>query len=116
MANGGRFVMVDSGVLATVDDSINEAFGLKDGRLKYHHTETCQNFSLGSEPFINVGELVKNMLSTIQKNWHKGRTSSAENWRLGKKNVDISKKNTSHEVILERWIVRTTGAEWVNQV
>jgi hypothetical protein len=107
--------MVDSGILATVDDSIDEALGLKDGR-KYHHPKTCQNFSAGQEPILDVGGLIQNMLIKIQKNWHKGKRRSDENWRLGKKNTAIGKKNTSHETILERWIVRTTGPEWVNQV
>jgi len=108
--------MPDSSILVGVENIINEALGLKNERLKYKHKERCQLFSKGTKPDLNGKELIQKILDRIKINWHKEKShSDNQNWRW-EKNPDIGQKNTSQEVVLERWIVRTTGNDWVNQV
>lgn len=107
--------MPDS-ILAGVDNLIDEALGLKDERFKYQHPKRSQLFSVGKKLDLDGKALIERILDQVKSNWHKGKSrSNNQNWRW-RKNPEIDKKNTSQEVVLERWIVRTTGADWVNQV
>lgn len=108
--------MSDSSILAGVDDVIDKALGLENERFKYHHKKSCQLFSNVAPPDIDGKALIQNILDQVNSNWHQKKSrSSGENWRW-QKNPDISPKNKSQEVVLERWIVRTTDDDWVNQV
>lgn len=107
--------MIDSSILADSERLINEALGLKDSPFKYEHPK-CQLLLKGSEADFKGEELIRKILDQVESNWHGGKSrSNNQNWRW-KKNPDIDPKNPSQEVILERWIVRTTDNDWVNQV
>jgi len=107
--------MPDSSILTNVDNVIDEALGLKYSRFKYKD-KRCPLLSKGPERDFDVSALIRAILEQVKLNWHKGKSrSNNQNWRW-KKNPEIDPKNTSQEVVLERWIVRTTGADWVNQV
>lgn len=106
--------MPDS-ILTGVNSIIDEELALKDERLKYRHPR-CRLLSTRELPNLNGEVLIERILNQIKSNWSKGASrSKGQNWRW-KKNPGIDKKNISQETILERWIVRTTGDEWVNQV
>lgn len=107
--------MTDSSILAGVDDVINEALELKEERFKYQHEKRCQLFSKGKKPDFDGKALIQNILDQVKSNWDEKASRSNQNWRW-EKNPKIDLKNTSREVVLERWIVRTTGNDWVNQV
>lgn len=102
-------------ILDGVDKIINGALGLSGGRLKYHHKAQCLLLSDAPTPDLDVPDLIRNICAKIKSNWHKGKSRSTENWRWTQ-NADIDSKNTSQEVVLERWIARTAGKEWANQV
>lgn len=108
--------MPEPGILAKVDDLIDEALGLNSGRLNYKHKTTCLRLSKSTPPPLDGAALIENILAQIDRNWHQGKsTSNNQNWRWTK-NPDTDPKNRSREVILERRIVRTSGNDWVNQV
>ena len=108
--------MRDSSILASVDNIIDEALGLKNERSKYKHKKRCLLLSKQPKPDLNGKELIQKILDQINMNWHQGKShSNDQNWRW-KKNPLTHKRNTSREVVLERWIVRTTDDDWVNQV
>ncbi len=106
--------MTDSSILDGMDNVINEAFGLEKERIKYESKKRCQMFSKGKEPEFDGQALVQKILAKIESNWHQGKSRSTENWRWGPKRGEL--KTKSEEVILERWIVRTMGNDWMNQV
>ncbi len=106
--------MPDSSILADVEKLIDKALLLEKGE-KYQGKKTCQSLS-ERKPLFDGKALIQEILRQIDSKWHKGKSrSNNENWRW-KKNCRISPKNRSPEVVLERWIVRTTGDDWVNQV
>jgi len=108
--------MYESSILAKVDSLIHEALGLKSGSLNYGHKTTCLELSGVAQPSFDAAALIENILAQVKENWHGQRSrSDNQNWRWTK-NVKIDRKNSSPEVALERWIVRTTGEDWVNQV
>lgn len=107
--------MTDSSILADVNKLIDEALGLKKERIKYQHKKRCQLLSKGKKPDFDGKALIQKILTQVELNWHKGKSRSNQNWRW-KKNTEIDPKNTSQEVVLERWIVRTTECDWWNQV
>jgi hypothetical protein len=107
--------MSGSSILVDAEKWINEALGLNNSPFKYEHPK-CQLLLKGTEADFNGKELIQKILDQIESNWHKGKSrSNNQNWRW-KKNADIDPKNTSQEVVLERWIARTTDNDWVNQV
>jgi hypothetical protein len=109
--------MSDLSILANVGDVIDEWLKLKNGRFKHTHKKSCQLLSEGPVPGLDGTVLIKKMLDRIQSNWHKGKSrSDKQNWRC-KQNPDISDKNKSREIYLERLIIKTqVGADWFNQV
>jgi hypothetical protein len=108
--------MGDSSILAGVDNLIDKALGLEDERYRYRVKKRCQLFSKGAKPDFDGKELIQTILNQVKSNWHKGKSrSNNQNWRW-KKNPNVAPKSKDGEVVLERWIVRTTGDDWVNQV
>ncbi len=103
--------MSDSSILTNVDKLIDEALRLKRG--KYQDKKTCQLLSKGRMADFDGNALIQEILAQVKSNWRQGKSRSNENWRW-KKNLKI--KTKSEEVVLERWIARTTDNDWVNQV
>lgn len=104
--------MSDIGILAGVDKLIDEALHLNAGH--YQSKTTCQLLSKGRVPDFDGKTLIQMMLAQIESNWDRKESPSAKNWRWGPKRGEL--KTKSEEVILERWIVRTMGNDWMNQV
>jgi len=87
-----------------------------------HHRHRLAWQQIGGKPMGSIDgyQLITELLGIIERNWLDARTGygkdpSTENWRLVPL-PEISKKNTSLEVTLERAMVDLSPADWANQV
>ncbi len=101
-------------IVSGVNRVIDEALGLTGG-LGHHHKKACQRLSKEPPLAFDGESLIRDMLAQIRANWDQRNSRSKENWRWEKK-PDHDPKNCSLEVKLERKIVKSTDADWVNQV
>lgn len=104
--------MHDSSILAGVAKLIDKALRLENG-WKYHEKRTWRSLSK-EHPDFEVKAPIRKILCQIELNWSQEESRSDENWRW--KPNPQPKRTESEEVKLERWIVRTKGGDWVNQV
>lgn len=112
-------------ILADVDDIIDEALGLKDigGRPFHKHKTSCRELTKRPVKEFDASALIGKIYTKIGNNWDNStyHKMSEENWRFDKK-TNVSKKNKSPEVLLERAIINIPqelwpeAADWVNQV
>jgi len=86
---------------------------------KYASKQAAIDLSAKGGPLGATSEsnLLVELLERIQANWEQGgcHAPSSETWEPGKEEL-LSPGNKSHEVVLERLIVRLLDETWTNQV
>ena len=91
----------------------------KQPKPKYASKTAAIDLSAKGGPLGTISEanLLVELLERIQTNWEQGgcHAPSSETWELGKEEW-LSPENKSHEVVLERLIVRLLNEHWTNQV
>ncbi len=112
-----------SSILRETGKVIDRFFGVeKYGKSEphYQHKQSCLHVSNHPSAGLDGKALVTDLYAQIETNWRQsrakyGKAPSKENWRFtGRSN--ISKRNTSPEVTLERAIIRSSNGDWANQV
>lgn len=109
-------------ICSGINEIIDHHLGVEDigSEPHYVHKTSCLRLSKEPPKEFNVARMLSEMLECLEKNWEISprRTyaePSNENWRF-KKQLHISKKNTSPEKILEKKIVSIASNNWVNQI
>ena len=111
-------------VLSGVDTLIEAWLGITDNadygqHPRYSSRTAAMALSNHGGPLGETSEqnLLVELLKKIDENWNDaGRhPPSSETWELGKEEW-LSPANKSHEVVLERLIVRLLNEHWTNQV
>jgi hypothetical protein len=91
----------------------------KQPKPKYASKTAAIDLSAKGGPLGTTSEanLLVDLLNRIQTNWEQGgcHAPSSETWEPGKEEW-LSPGNKSHEVVLERLIVRLLNEHWTNQV
>ncbi|TAK42666.1 MAG: hypothetical protein EPO29_06220 [Betaproteobacteria bacterium] len=114
----------EESILDGVSDLIDLEFGLEIGKTRRHKNETSFR-ELATRPMVGfeVSGLIEKIYVKIGENWRNSacRRGSKDNWRFDKQ-PNISVKNRSPEVILEKSIVNipdeiwSDARCWMNQV
>ncbi|MEK6802707.1 MAG: hypothetical protein AABZ34_08565 [Nitrospirota bacterium] len=111
-------------ILFDVDTIIDKSLKVKSGKSPhFKRKESCQILSCHPLDDLDMLELIEEIYTQIKGNWKHAcfQQGSKENWRF-KLNPEISLRNKSPEVKLERAIARIVKASplerdcWANQV
>jgi hypothetical protein len=106
-------------ILNGIGDLVDKWLGLEQkGQAPYYrHKTATNNLSRRQVPIAGTRELLEASYNRIHSNWLAAEYSnpSRENWRW-KRHLELSPKNTSKEVTLERAIVKSCGENWSNQM
>jgi hypothetical protein len=106
------------GVASHVDDWLEIS---PIGRPPYYRHKTAANeLSARTSPIAGTREFLELSYRQIDSNWQRAKDSgnsinSNQNWRW-KRHLELSPKNQSPELLLERRIVNEGGENWSNQM
>ena len=113
MARGAK----DRSIFKGTDERIHSFLGLGDGKT-WKQKSTCLRLSSAPKDMPSFETLVSGLYGLIEEN-RSDHTPSLENWRITRQ-LSISPKNSSPEILLERAIARLGEhgelKEWFNQV
>jgi len=109
--------MAANSIFDGTDEIIHRALGLSADQ-HLNQKSTCKRLSAKAVGIEVIARLVGELCQRVMENWS-GREPSQANWRL-ERQTDLSERNTSPEVILERAIAllaeRGMLEHWYNQI